>query len=538
KIVDIPLYEIQSKIAKFATLYPHPIVIKENLNYDSAVMLNIKSISLPGVVFQTNYNREYLTVNNDGSVQPNTQNNSTAHILGYIGTITEEEFKNINTDNYLLDDKIGKTGIEYSYEDILRGTMGQKQVEVDALGKEKKTIAQDDQIPGKNIFLTIDSESQLKLERVLRELMAERKKERASAIAMDPNDGSIIAMVSLPSFNNNDFSGGISQKAYQALLENPNRPLFNRSVAGTYPSGSTIKPIIATAALNEGIITPNTTVYSTGGIRINQWFFPDWKAGGHGPTNLRSSLAWSVNTYYYYIGGGYEGFEGLGVQRLGAYMSEFQLGKKLGIDVPSEAAGFIPSKEWKEQTKNESWYIGDTYHMAIGQGDLLVTPLQVATWTSFFANKGTVYKPHFLFATAEEGYEPQYAETAVLNSNFVPENHVEQVRQGLRDTVVWGSAQRLNTLKVPAAGKTGTAQWHSDPERDPHSWFTAFAPFDDPEVVITVLVEEGGEGSDLALEVSKRFLMWYFEGIHARENDDTLPAENATITADTQAEYP
>ena len=341
--------------------------------------------------------------------------------------------------------------------------------------------------------------------------LKESGKEKAAALVLDPSSGEVLAMVSFPSFNNNEFSGGISNANYSALISNPNQPLFNRVISGNYPSGSTVKPIIAAAALNEELITPRTRINSTGGIQINQWFFPDWRAGGHGSTDLRRSLAWSVNTYYYYIGGGYENFKGLGVERISEYMKEFQLGAPLGIDLPAESGGFIPTREWKEAFTGEKWYIGDTYHLAIGQGDLLVTPLQVATWTSFFANNGTIYRPtlvHSISDTQENTQERIEIHPFILNKNFIMDQHVQAVRQGLIDAVTLGSAQRMLSLPVTSAGKTGTAQWHST--RDEHSWFTAFAPTDTPQIVVTTLVEEGGEGGDLALSITRDLMESYF----------------------------
>jgi penicillin-binding protein 2 len=213
---------------------------------------------------------------------------------------------------------------------------------------------------------------------------------------MDPNNGEIIAMISLPSYDNNVFARGISKDEYQALLTNPDRPLYSRAISGEFPSGSTVKPVMVAAGLDSGIITDQTSFLSNGGLRISQWYFPDWKFGGHGQTNARKAIAESVNTYFYYLGGGYQDFQGLGIDRMMNYFKMFGLGNQTGIDLPNEASGFLPSKEWKEEVKNEKWYIGDTYHVAIGQGDLLATPLQVANYTAFFANGGKFYRPHLL----------------------------------------------------------------------------------------------------------------------------------------------
>jgi penicillin-binding protein 2 len=281
-----------------------------------------------------------------------------------------------------------------------------------------------------------------------------------------------------------------------------------RALSGTYPSGSTIKPMIAAAALEEGIINQNTTFLSTGGIYYDKWFFPDWKAGGHGLTNVRRALAESINTFFYIIGGGYKDFNGLGVEKMKKYVELFGLGNKLGIDLPSEAPGLIPDQEWKEKVKKEEWYIGDTYHFAIGQGDVLVTPLQMAFATSVFANGGTLYSPHVVKEIISDVSGPTFVKPQVIRENFIDKKNIEIVRQGLRQAVTSGSATKLQNLKVSSAGKTGTAEGATG--RPPHAWFTGFAPYFDSEIVITVLVEEGGEGSGIAQDVSFEFLNWYF----------------------------
>jgi penicillin-binding protein 2 len=326
---------------------------------------------------------------------------------------------------------------------------------------------------------------------------------------MNPQNGAILAMVSQPSFDNNSFSLGIKQADYDTLKNDPDTPLLNRAISGEYPSGSTIKPIIAAAALEEKIITPSTGFLSTGGLRVGQWFFPDWKAGGHGWTNVTKAIAESVNTFFYYIGGGYEDFVGLGVERIGQYLRAFGLGQPSNIDLTGESSGFVPTAEWKKQTIGEPWYIGDTYHLAIGQGYLLVTPLQVANYTSAFANGGRIYKPRVVQEILNnDGSVYEVKEPKIIAENMVSPENIETVRQAMRQTVVSGSAQSLKSLPVAVAGKTGTAQF--DSRKPSHSWFTGFAPFDNPQMVLTVLVEEGGESTDSAVPIVKDFWQWYF----------------------------
>jgi len=265
---------------------------------------------------------------------------------------------------------------------------------------------------------------------------------------------------------------------------------------------------MAIAGLSEGIISEWTSFNSVGGIGIGQWFFPDWKAGGHGLTSVRKAIAESVNTFFYYLGGGYEDFVGLGINTMVKYFRLFGLGEQTGIDLAGEVDGFLPSKEWKEKVKGERWYIGDTYHLAIGQGDLLVTPLQVANFTSVFANSGTLYRPRLIKSVlSDDDKVIKEFESEIIRQDFIDPYNMQIIRQGMRQTVTSGSATSLQAVPVSVAGKTGTAQWSS--KKSPHTWFTGFAPYDNPEIVITVLVEEGGEAS-VAVPITKEILTWYF----------------------------
>ena len=486
---DIPMYTYQA------------VPIKDDIDYETALKIQLNGQKLPGVQIKVGYKRHYLV------------DNSFSHLLGYTGKINPEELEQYRTEGYLLTDSLGKTGLELSWEEKLRGQYGKKQIEVDALGKEIKIIDSQEPLPGNNLLLSLDSELQKKAEEALKSSMDKAGAKRAALVALNPQNGEILALVSLPTFNNNDFVLGIEKELYQNLIEDKNRPLYARAISGQYPSGSTIKPLISAAALQEGIITPRTTVTSVGGISIGQWFFPDWRAGGHGRVNVKSALAYSVNTFFYYIGGGYGNFEGLGLTKLTEYMKLFGIGEPLGIDLPNEASGFVPSKEWKEEVKNEPWYIGDTYHISIGQGDVLVTPLQVASWTATIANGGKIHKPHLVKELLDsEGNTVEVVVPEIIRENFIDSEYLKVVRQGMRLAVTDGSASRLYDLPIAAAGKTGTAQWHSKKEN--HAWFTSFAPYENPQIVITVLVEEAGEGSTYAVPVAKEILKWWSENVH------------------------
>lgn len=500
EITNKPKEEIAKIIADFASYSYESIVISENLDYETALSIQIIAADLPGIHIQRGYKRLYVL--DEKKLSP-------SHILGYESKLNREELDRLYSQGYLPSDYIGKTGIEKSYENILRGTYGTTRLEVNAFGKEQSVLSEIPPIPGKHIRLTVDIDMQNKLEEILNKTLKVSGKKRASGIVMNPKNGEILALVSLPAFNNNDFSGGINTEKYKAYLENPDKPLFNRSISGTYPSGSTIKPAIAAAALQEGIITPKTHFLSNGGIKVESWFFPDWLAGGHGVTDVRKSLAWSVNTFYYYIGGGYKNFTGMGVDKIMTYLKLFGLGNKLGIDLPNENDGFLPSKQWKEETKKEKWYIGDTYNISIGQGDVLVTPLQVAELTAIVANRGTLYKPHVVktivdaLTQREKEIKPE-----IIRENVVDKENLDTVALGMKDCVEYGACRRLLSLPMETAGKTGTAQWNSN--KDPHAWFTSFAPFNKPQIVLTILIEEGESGSSAVIPVAEEFLNWWW----------------------------
>lgn len=481
-----------------------PLFIADNISYDEAMQLNLKS-KLPGVFILESTRRQYNLCDNENILDCTS---TLPHILGYVGKINKEELNKFG-EYYLPIDYIGKIGIENFWENELRGINGKKQIEVDALGKEKKIINYQLGEDGHNLVLSIDISLQKKLEEEVKKNLDKLKLNKACAIIMDPNNGEILAYVNFPSFNNNLFAKGISEAEYTKLIEDPGQPLFNRCISGEYASGSTIKPIIAAAALEEKIINLNTTFNSSGGIKINQWYFPDWKDGGHGLTNVTKAIAESVNTFFYYIGGGYDNFLGLEVERISKYARLFGLGNQTGVDLAEEKEGFLPSLEWKEKVKGEPWYIGDTYHLAIGQGDILVTPLQVANYTSVFANGSNLYRPHFVRQVLDSNDKILgYIDNKPIRSNFISRENINIVRQGMRQAVTSGSARGLLSLPVTAAGKTGTAEWSS--KKQPHAWFTGFAPYDNPEIVITVLIEEGGEGSATAIPIAQEVMRWYF----------------------------
>jgi len=468
------------------------IEVLKDVDYGLAMKLILKAEELPGLNVNIRGQRDYPT------------NDLLSHVLGYLGKISLKELK--ENPGYSMNDFKGKSGLEIVYEDILKGKDGQKKIEVNSLGKEEKIISQKFPKTGQDLILSIDLNLQEKLKEVLTKYLKNSNSKAGSIIVLNPNNGAILGIFSLPSYNNNLFIKGDSEEYFK----DEQKPLFFRAIAGEYPSGSVIKPVIAAAGLAEGLITEKTSILSKGGIQIKEWFFPDWKQGGHGWTNLTKALAESVNTFFYYLGGGYADFKGLGPEKINYYAHLFGLTEPTGIDLLGESKGLVATPKWKEETKKEKWYIGDTYHLSIGQGDILVTPLQVANYTSVFANNGILFKPSLVqaFQNPETG-ERQILGPKIIRKDFIEKKDLDLIRQGLRAAVESGSAKRLSFLPVEVAGKTGTAQVSNN--KNPHAWFTGFAPYKNPEIVITVLIENGGGGDKAAVSAAYEILSFLFE---------------------------
>lgn len=469
-------------------------LIYENVPYEQAMELILLAEENLGIEINYEPRRQYFS------------NLGLSHVLGYLGSVQESD---LNTEkNYNYTDRLGKTGLELIYQDVLRGQDGVREIEVDALNRAKNIIAWHEPVDGNDLVLTIDAAAQEKLFSVMQNNAESFDKTKMAAVVLDAKDGGVLAMASLPSFDNNLFTSALNSEDYSKIINDPENPLLNRVISGTYPFGSVFKPVVVAAALEEKIVDKNFTIQSTGGIQIGNNFFPDWRPAGHGKTDLKWALADSVNSFFYTIGGGNNQWlqEGLGIEKITKYSRLFGLGKITGIDLNSEASGFLPSKEWKEENLGERWYLGDTYNLSIGQGYLLGTPLQAALIMSYFAT-GKVYQPHFI-KEVKNGEEIEVYQPKVLLENLVGTEAFQNIREGLRQTVLKGTAQSLQSVKVAVAGKTGTAQFNNN--KTPHSWFASFAPYENPEIVTLVLVEEGGDRG-LAVTVARQFMEWYFD---------------------------
>ncbi|MDO8561148.1 MAG: penicillin-binding protein 2 [bacterium] len=432
-------------------------------------------------------------------------------VVGFTGRPTDADrasssFYNFGTHT------VGKDGIELVYEEKLRGSPGKKIIEIDAKGSAQRERFIDKAVFGDHIVLNIDYDLEAAAYDALSRHIIALGKKAGSVVISDPRDGRILAMVNYPSFEPQILADGKNISAIRGLFTNKNSPLFNRAIAGIYAPGSTVKPVLATAALEEKIIDPEHEIYDEGFISVpnpydptKQTIFKDWSKLGW--VDMRKAIAYSANVYFYTIGGGYGDIKGLGIERIGKFLSMFGFGVPSGIDLIGEKGGLVPSPEEKKKTRpaDPFWRIGDTYISSIGQGDTGATPLQLNMATAAIANGGTLWRPFVTKAVLDEaGSVLEEIKPQATRTNLADQKSLTIVREGMRLAVQEGSAKSLGDLSVKIAGKTGTAQTGVVGKN--HGWFTGFAPYDKPEMVITVLVEEGTGGSTDAVPIAKEIL--------------------------------
>lgn len=465
-----------------------------------------------GIKVENDTEREYL------------YKNAFAHVIGYTGQISENEIILPEFNNYSALDFVGKMGLEKKYEKLLRGENGKKLFEVNAAGGKIRELGTQVPIAGENLYTTLDRNVGISVAQAM------EKVGRGAVVVSDPRNGGIIALYSSPSFDPNIFTHSDKYKPEGKYLtiesvlgDQESQPLLNRATSGVYPPGSTFKLVSATAALEEKSITKDTEIDDPGILKVGTFSFGNWYYLQHGRTdgiiNVVGAIKRSNDIFFY------KAAEGIGVDKLSSWAHTFGLGKKLGIDLEEEAAGTVPTQKWKEEVIGEQWYLGDTYNYGIGQGYLLTTPLQINSFTESFANRGTLYRPHIIKMKKPEA----------LRKNFMKKENINLVRKGMEEScapggVAWpffdfkvkneklkidgknyieDSSGSAKMTRVKVACKTGTAE--SGGDRDPHAWITVFAPFENPEIVVTVLVENGGEGSSVAGPIARDILKDYFE---------------------------
>lgn len=409
------------------------------------------------------------------------------------------------------DKEKGEDGVEKEYEDILKEIPGVKKYERDALNNILSEELVKDPESGKSLVLNIDKKLQERSSEVLKNVVDEVNAKGGSVIVMNPKTGEVLTLVNYPSYDNNFFSTNFSAKEYQDLLNSKSVSFFNRAISGEYPIGSTIKPVLATAFLEEDIVAPSTKINCEGGIQLNDGSFKsDWSA--HGPTDMKKAIAESCDVYFYVLGGGYKNIKGMGINKIDDYLYKYGFGTTTGIDLPSESKGFVPTPDWKKSAKGTVWYPGDTYNISIGQGYLKATPIQVLTAISAIANGGKLIKPQIVKGVVDDNKNIiEIFETEIIDENFVSKENIKVVQEGMRETVLspTGSAPSLQTLPITLAAKTGTAETGTG--NTYHNWIVVYGPYEDPEIAMIVLVEHVSSFGGITQRVVKEVLNYYYE---------------------------
>ena len=480
------------------------IPIRIRLEEEEVARFAVNRHRFPGVDIQAKLLRDYPL------------KEQTAHVLGYVGRISEKELQEIDPSNYSGTAYIGKNGIEKTYEEHLHGQVGLQHVEVNALGRVIRVLESHSPTPGEDLYLTVDAN----LQRIAMESFGE---ENGAAVAIDPQTGDVLALISKPGFDPNLFVEGISPSDYKDLQESTDKPLFNRALRGQYPPGSTVKPFIGLAGLETGTIYYNQKKYCPGYYQLpnHTHKYRDWKKWGHGPVNLEDAIIQSCDVYYYDLA--YQ----LGIDKIHSFMSRFGFGERTDVDLTGELPGLLPSREWKREKRRAPWYPGETLITGIGQGYFLSTPLQLASATATLATHGKRHKPRMVQATKAVGdniqiLPPNATELLPVQNqrNWDDVIHaMSQVIEGLR-----GTAKLIRTDKYRIAGKTGTAQVFTvkqeeeydeekiDKKMRDHALFVAFAPIEEPRIAVAVLVENGGHGGSVAAPIARKIMDQYLLG--------------------------
>jgi len=504
EINNLITYKDIKKFTKNLSRYKkfNNIPIKFNLS-ESSVASFLLNNQLSGVEVEPYFHRVY------------PYGSSSAHIIGYVSSMNKEEKRIFDKENYNGTSFVGKVGIEKQYEKLLHGKSGVKQIERNVAGRIVDTKIITPSVAGLDIYLNIDIELQLKAESLLGD-------SRGVIALINVRDGSILSLVSTPSFDPNWFVNGISIERYSALSNNQNLPLFDRSIKGLYPPGSTIKPMVALAGLELNNITVKHSTFCPGYYKLNNYSrkFNDWKRSGHGQMDVIEAIAQSCDVFFYDLA------FNMGIDQIHDSLSYFQFGKKTGIDLPGELGGILPSREWKKINKEEPWYRGETLITGIGQGFMTASPLQLALATAAIANKGQLLTPQVMMhSQSKKGdiFEEQNHKAQQIPIKDI--DNWELIIEAMKQTVYgkFGTAKRLNNkLQYSLAGKTGTAQvFGLDPEEEyiaenieeklrDHALFTGFAPIENPQVAIAIIVENAGSGSSIAAPLARELLDEYF----------------------------
>jgi penicillin-binding protein 2 len=485
-ILDVSSDEIKEKIYEKKEYILEPVTIKRGITEKQLSLLEEKKIEIKGVSIEQEPKRKYL------------HNNVACHILGYVSEITKEQLSDKKYSNYKAGDIIGQTGIERYYDDILRGEDGAIYILTDAFGKQIKILNEIQYKQGKNLVLTVD----YRLQKYAEKLM-EKNKFTGVIIAEEPATGEILCMVSKPDYDLANFEGNIDIKYWKKLLRDKNNPLTNRAIQGLYSPGSIFKIVVGVGGLNEKVINTNDSFLCEGIYWIKTWPYKCWKRSGHGYVNFFRGVAESCDIYFYKLG------LKMKVELLHKYGLMFGLAEKTNVDLPGEKMGIVPSREWKIRMSRSAWFPGNTVMMAIGQGYLSATPLQILNILNVIANNGYAMVPHLLKVITSDNRRiiKKYENSKLFELN-VDKDVISNMRLALRKVVSTGTGKKADIPDIKVAGKTATVE---NPHGETHAMFVGFAPYEKPEISVLVLIEHGGGGGDVAAPLAREIIEYYLK---------------------------
>jgi len=468
-----------------------PRKIKDRLTLREAAQIESHRLDLPGVMIQAESQRNFPT------------GLTASHVIGYVGEVSPDQLELADYADLHQGSIVGQYGVEVTYDRFLRGRAGQKLIEADALGHEKRTVSVEKPRAGDDLYLTID----LRLQKLAEELLGD---EAGAIVALDPKTGEVLALASRPAFDPNVLSRELTPKQWDEIVQHEGRPLNNRATQGQYPPGSVFKIAMAAAALETKTVEPSTQIRCAGGYQFGRRFYRDWKAGGHGLMNVTQALVHSCDVFFYTAG------QRMGIDTIASYAKLFGLGSPTGIELPSERGGIVPSPDWKVKARGEQWLPGETISASIGQGFVTVTPIQMASLTATVANNGVPVRPRLVRAVMDRatGRVLELPSVPLSRLNLKPDT-LAIIRSALAGVVTEGTATRAKSSLVTIAGKTGTAQiaaLRPGPEKDipkkfrDHAWFVSYAPVEAPRIAVVILVEHMGHGGSAAAPLAKQMI--------------------------------
>ena len=505
-LIGLPSGETKKRLSRRGRSYM-PVLLKNGLTLREAALIEMNRLNLPGLRIQAESQRNYVHGPLGG------------HLLGYVGEVSQEQQDEPAFADLAMGSIVGKTGVEKTFDPQIRGKTGQKTIEVDARGTERKTLSVVEQTAGNDLYLSLD----LDLQRLAEALLDQ---ESGAVVALDPENGDVLVMASSPTFDPNTLSHGLSAAVWERISGDSRHPLTNRAIQGIYPPGSTFKIMVASAALASSKWSPGSRIHCTGLFPFGNHVFRDWKKGGHGTMDMYHAIVHSCDVYFYILG------NRLGIDAIAETARQYGLGQPTGIDLPGERSGILPSTEWKQRVRKEPWYAGETISAAIGQGYVTVTPLQMATAMAAVGNGGVLLRPRLVRAVRERT-NGLVREILPIEKGLIAldRESFALLHRALRGVVVEGTGRRADSKIVEVAGKTGTAQTigarpHSSEKEVPkqfrdHAWFVAYAPPEHPKIAVAVIVENVGHGGTFAAPIAKSLIEEYLKesGLYDRKPD-------------------